>query len=234
VSVAAAILLTMAAVGLLYAVAALALTVPAVDTIDRRARASGSTAAEIDDFVALVWWGAGIGLVVAVLVGALLVALAVGLRRGSQPARVTTWVVGGLGLFCGCAATGTTWIQRTVPMELPGVGFGAAVNAAYPGWWFPLNGALAGAQILGYLVVMVLLAAGSQDWFRRPDPLPPGYPWPGAGPAATFPPASFPPPAPPPAAPHTPQRPAPAAPPPAAPHTPQRPAPDDRWAPPSS
>jgi hypothetical protein len=185
VTSAATLLILMAVVGLGYAVAALAI---APGTVERfRAAAGGANSADVDGFGTVVWIGAAVGAVLAVILFALYVVLALGLRRGSNAARIATWVVAGLGLLAGCGTTLTMAVQRSGD-PVPG-SLSAALSDAYPGAWIPLNVALAVAQMLGYVLVGVLLLASPGTFFgRAPKPLPPdpfaapayGTPGPGA------------------------------------------------------
>lgn len=170
VTSASALLILMAVVGLGYAVATLAI---APGTVDRfRAAAAGGNSADVDGFVTVVWIGAAISAVLAVILFALYVVLALGLRRGSNAARIATWVVAGLGLLAGCLSTATVAVERTGdPVQ---GSLSAALSEAYPGSWISLNVALAIAQMLGYVLVGVLLLASPGPFFgRAPKPLPP-------------------------------------------------------------
>lgn len=180
VAFASVLLIVMAVVGLAYAVATLAI---APGTVDRFRTAAGSSAeADIDGFVTIVWIGAALGAVLAVILFALYVVLALGLRRGSNAARIGTWVVAGLGLLAGCGSTVTVAIQRGGDPAQDTLG--AALTDAYPGPWIGLNVGLAVAQMLGYVIVGVLLLASPGTFFgRAPKPLPPD---PFAAPAPPF------------------------------------------------
>src|SRR5690349_17011000 len=93
VTSASALLILMAVVGLGYAVATLAI---APGTVDRfQAAAAGGNSADVDGFVTVVWIGAALSAVLAVILFALYVVLALGLRRGSNAARIATGVVAG-------------------------------------------------------------------------------------------------------------------------------------------
>jgi hypothetical protein len=192
VSVASAsvLLILMAVVGLGYAVATLVI---APGTVDRfRAAARGANSVDVDGFVTVVWIGAALSAVLAVILFALYVVLALGLRRGSNAARIATWVVAGLGLLGGCVTTATVALERAGdPVQ---GSLSAALSDAYPGGWIPLNIALAVAQMLGYVLVGVLLLVSPGTFFGRapkqqpPDPFaapaygtPGGYPSPPAG-----------------------------------------------------
>ncbi len=168
VLLAAALLALMGLIGLGYAVATLIVVPGAVNRF--RAAASGADTTDIDGYVTLVWTGVALGAVLAVILFALFIVLALGLRRGSQASRVATWVVCGLGLLLGCVSTATVAAQRSgegVPGSL-----GAALSGAYPGPWIGLNLSLAIAQMVGYLVVAVLLVLSPGTFFGRGRPAP--------------------------------------------------------------
>ncbi|MGW4941153.1 hypothetical protein ACWEOZ_06130 [Actinoplanes sp. NPDC004185] len=180
VASASVLLIVMAVAGLAYAIATLAV---APGTVDRfRAAAGGANSVDVDGFVTVVWIGAALSAVLAVILFALYVVLALGLRRGSNAARIATWVVAGLGLLAGCASTATVAVERAGdPVQ---GSLSAALSDAYPGSWIPLNVSLAIAQMLGYIIVGVLLLASPGTFFgRAPKPLPPdpfAAPQPGA------------------------------------------------------
>jgi hypothetical protein len=182
VASASILLIVMAVVGLGYAIATLLI---APGTVDRfRAAVGGAGGADVDGFVTVIWIGAAVGAVLAVILFALAIVLALGLRRGSNAARIGTWVVAGLGLLAGCASTATVAVERSGdPVQ---GSLSAALSDAYPGSWVPLNVGLAVAQMLGYVIVGVLLLASPGTFFgRAPEPLPPdpsatpGYGTPG-------------------------------------------------------
>jgi hypothetical protein len=99
-----------------------------------------------------------------VILFALYVALAVGLRRGSAAARVGAWVVCGLGVAAGCGAVVTVTVQRGASDSADGLLVQLA--SAYPGGWVGLNVSLSVAQMLGYLLVAGLLAVTPRAYFR--------------------------------------------------------------------
>ena len=179
VRLAAALLALMGLAGLGYAIATL-VVIPGV--VDRfRRSASGADATDVDGYVTVVWVGAALGAVLAVIIFALFVVLALGLRRGSQATRVGTWVVCGLGVLFGCVSSVTVAAQRSGD-GVPGT-LGAALSGAYPQSWIGLNVAMAIAQMVGYLVVAVLLAVAPGAFFRRAAPAGP----PGTGAYVTLP-----------------------------------------------
>ncbi|MCI4063576.1 hypothetical protein MRQ36_13675 [Micromonospora sp. R77] len=206
---AAALLVLMALGAVAYAVIGLAALDGTVDRFRAAANGTGATGGEVDGVVSLLRVSGILAAVVTVLVGLVLVGLALGLLAGRPGARVTTWVVCGLGLLCGCGALGVLVVERTAPLRL---GTDQRVTAdllaragdAYPSWWIPLNAAASVGQLLGYLVVAALLTLpAARAWFRRgaapagpvpthgPGSTPPG-PWPGSAPAGHPPPTSSP------------------------------------------
>ena len=166
VRLAAALLALMGLAGLGYAVATLIVAPGVVDRF--RAAASGAERSDVDGYVTVVWIGAALGAVLAVILFALFIVLALGLRRGSQASRVGAWVVCGLGVLFGCVSSVTVAAQRSGE-GAPGT-LGAALSDAYPGGWIPVNVAMAIAQMVGYLVVAGLLVAAPGAWFRRGVP----------------------------------------------------------------
>ncbi|MET8151902.1 hypothetical protein ACIBSW_37145 [Actinoplanes sp. NPDC049668] len=170
VAFAAILLVVMAVAGLAYAIAAIAI-VPG--TVDRfRDATGGSGGADVDGMVTVVWIVAAVGAVLAVILFALYVVLALGLRRGSNAARIATWVVSGLGLLAGCASTVVVTVQLggDATAGTPE----AALADAYPGSWLGLNVVLCVAQMAGYVIVGLLLLAAPGTFFgRAPKSLPP-------------------------------------------------------------
>jgi hypothetical protein len=171
VTLAAALLGIMGLAGLAYAVATLAVTPGVVGRF--RAAAGTADRADVDGFVTVLWVAAAVAAVVAVILFALYVVLALGLRRGSNAARIGAWVVSGLGLLAGCASTTAVVVQRR-GVGTPGT-LGTVLADAYPSGWIGLNIAMAIAQMAGYVVVVVLLLAGPSAFFRRPALAGSGY-----------------------------------------------------------
>jgi hypothetical protein len=193
VTLAAVVLTLMALVGFAYAIATIS-TAPG--TVSRfRAAAVGAASTDIDGYVSVIWIGAAIGTVLAVILFALYIVLALGLRRGSNASRIATWVVGGLGLLAGCASTVTVLLERSGDGDPQSLG--AALSGAYPSSWIGLNLSLAIAQMVGYVIVALLLFAARGAWFGRGPAAPsgpfvgqPGYAAPGYGPPGYGPPGS--------------------------------------------
>lgn len=180
---ASALLIGMAVAGLGYAIATLAI---APGTVDRfRAAAGGASSVDVDGFVTVVWIGAALSAVLAVLLFALYVVLALGLRRGSNAARIATWVVAGLGLLAGCGTTITAAVERSGD-PVRGT-LAAALSDAYPGSWLTVNLALAVAQMLGYALVGGLLLVSPGTFFGRAPKQPPPDPFAAPAPAGALP-----------------------------------------------
>jgi hypothetical protein len=174
VTLAAGLLGVMALAGLAYAVATLAVTPGVVGRF--RAAAAGADRADVDGFATVLWVAAAVAAVLAVILFALYVVLALGLRRGSNAARIGAWVVSGLGLLAGCGSTVAVVVQRR-GIETPGT-LGTALADAYPSGWIGLNIAMAIAQMAGYLAVAVLLAVSPSGFVRRAAVAEPVYAWP--------------------------------------------------------
>jgi hypothetical protein len=166
VQLAAGLLALMALVGLGYAVATIAVAPGVVNRF--RAAAGSADSADVDAYVTGVWMVAALGAVLAVILFALYIVLALGLRRGSQATRVGTWVVCGLGLLFGCGTTIAVAAQRSGTGDPAALG--SALADAYPGFWITLNVSLAVAQMVGYLVVAMLLAVSPGGFFGRGTP----------------------------------------------------------------
>jgi hypothetical protein len=159
--------------GLAYALVTLAVMPGVVGRF--RAAAGGADPADVDGFVTVLWVAATVAATVAIILFALYAVLALGLRRGSNAARIGTWVVSGLGLLAGCGSTVAVLAQRS-GVETPGT-LGAALADAYPSGWIGLNIAMAVAQMAGYVGVAVLLAVSPGGFFRRTAVAGPGYAW---------------------------------------------------------
>jgi hypothetical protein len=131
-----------------------------------------------------------VGAVLNLLVAAGLVVLALLNNRGKNPARIVTWVVGGLTVCCsGVGLIGTAALSNLSLPTQPGMPSQADVQRrlddTLPGWVSPVTlvvGILALVALLGALILLALPA--SNAFFRKPaaqtwDPLAGGYPYPG-------------------------------------------------------
>ncbi|MCW6003191.1 hypothetical protein K1W54_01145 [Micromonospora sp. CPCC 205371] len=162
VTAAAAIMISMAAAGLAYAIFGLVGTGGVVDRYRQAAAATGESDDVIDVLANLAWGTVIAAAVLAVIVGLLLTALAFGNLRGSSGARIATWFVSGLGLLCGFFSLLTVLLQAALTWNVSDdrvtEQLTQALTDAYPAWWFALSGMVATGQALGYLVVALLLA----------------------------------------------------------------------------
>ncbi|MEU5551711.1 MULTISPECIES: hypothetical protein [unclassified Micromonospora] len=215
VVVTAVVVLVVMAVGAFgYAVTGLSAVGGTVSRFRAAAVGTSADSAQVDAMVTLLR-GVVVGAaVLSVLAALLLAGLAVGLAGRRPAARVSTWVVAGLGALLGCCGIGALLIQRATPLDFgddqAAAELVALVADAYPSWWIPVTTTLSVGQVLGYLVVAVLLAMPSANaWFRR-HPVPPHHPHPPHHPPSAYPPPvaphqTYPPPGAPPSSPYPPR-----------------------------
>jgi hypothetical protein len=118
----------------------------------------------------------------AVVIGLLFavgyVVLAILDGRGKNPARIVTWVVGGLAICC----TGYGLVANAAGFTGFGGGSGnapsgreiqQALRDAYPGWYQPALTAVGTVAIISLLITVVLLALpAANDFFRKPKQQP--------------------------------------------------------------
>ncbi|MCA2212851.1 hypothetical protein [Jidongwangia harbinensis] len=163
VELAAGLLAFMGLAGLVYAIVTMAV-VPG--TLDRfRDSARGADATDVDGYVTVVWMFAALAAVLAVLLFALFAALAFTLRRGSNAARIGSWVASGLGLAFGCGSTAAVAGQRSGDGDPAALG--VLLSESYPENWISVNLGLAIAQMVGYLVIAGLLIAAPGAFFDK-------------------------------------------------------------------
>ncbi|BCB85801.1 hypothetical protein [Phytohabitans suffuscus] len=172
VTAAATIMIFMGVAGLVNAVVGLAAIGGVVDRFRDAAQATGASQSDIDGLAGLAWGTVIVGAVLSVLFATLLIALGLGNLQGRNGARIATWIVSGLGLFCGCcgllAVISQSALTWNVSTDSQTQDLTQALTDAYPGWWIGLNGVVSAGQALGYLVVALLLALpASHPYFRR-------------------------------------------------------------------
>jgi hypothetical protein len=145
---------------------------------------AGTELEESGDTIAVVIAVGGAAL--ALIVGIGLVVLGFLNLRGKNPARIVTWVLGGLFLLCcgigqafnaagsqmGGDSTGNVPDQADVQ---------AKIDAAMPSWYDAVGTVLAIIPILLVLVALILLALPASNAFFKPraatwEPPTPGYP----------------------------------------------------------
>jgi hypothetical protein len=213
VSAAAALMYVAAAALLIQAAVAFVSVGPTIDVLNDAYKGT-----EMADAAATVAWiGVGVSAGLYVLFAIALSVLAIFVGKGKQPARITTWVVGGLvALCCGCGgvlnATGSmNSLNTDFGQGASGTGSASASEVAerlansLPSWYEPVSITLTILLALSALVVIILLALPAAHPYFRKDPevwIPP-MAWPGGQVPPTTDPGSqpyggYPPPPPPP------------------------------------
>ncbi len=122
--------------------------------------------------------------IISAIFGALfavvIVVLAVLNLRGNNGARITTWVLGGLGLLCcGLGTILSPLLMSVAANNLQGDQKAAyqRLMDSYPGWYRPTSVAIGVLELLVMLGVVVFLALpASNAFFRKPvqEWVPPG------------------------------------------------------------
>ncbi len=181
VTIAAVLMLIGAALGLVNGIAALAGADSIADDFQRRAVRGGapmSTSADVADGVR---GGLMLGGALYVVLALVVVALAVFVLRGSNAARIGTWVFIVVAVCCGgCGSVFTLSVLGTneLSISVENVSeetaqiLGQALHDAMPGWLGATTGGLGCLQVLGYLVVAVLLALPAANRYFRKPPMP--------------------------------------------------------------
>lgn len=126
--------------------------------------------------------GAGVSVVLAILY----VVLAIFVGKGKQWARITAWVVSGLGICCGLIGLAFLSFESTLTGMADTGGIDvekvtADQAALLPSWLTPLTNALSIVSLVACIaVVVLLLLPPSHPYFRKPEPVwtPPAYPAP--------------------------------------------------------
>lgn len=178
VTAAALLMFLVAVLAVINAAAALATMEQVVDRFRDNARMTDAAPTDIDGLTAFIRASAIASAVLLVLSALLLIGLAVGILRGSNVARVLTWILSVLGVLCGCCGVLGALGQTTMTSFRGGdtdaqtaEELGRALSDAYPDWWLPVIGGLSGLQMLGYIAIAVLLALPAANaFFRRPAP----------------------------------------------------------------
>ncbi|WP_329105412.1 hypothetical protein OG792_32550 [Micromonospora sp. NBC_01699] len=118
--------------------------------------------------------GAVIGLIVAIG----LVVLALLNNRGKNPARIVTWVLGGLFLCCSIAAlslsaAGSALSPSSGDANLPDEAeVQRMLDDRLPGWYTPVTTLVSVLTVIAVLVALILLALPpSNEFFRKPQPV---------------------------------------------------------------
>jgi hypothetical protein len=115
-----------------------------------------------------------IGIGFSLLVIAAFGVLSLFLLRGANPARITTWVLTGVFLFCGaCLVLGQTASTFTPQGQgdPQSEELARAVQEAAPGWYTVSEIAISVVELLAYVLIIVLLALpASNTFFAKPVP----------------------------------------------------------------
>lgn len=188
VTVAGVMILLVIAAAVVYLAASIAVLGPTTDGFNEAF--AGTEFEDAGAIFAATTLVAGIGyLLIAVTLGILTIFN----NQGRNGARITTWVIGGIGLCCGGLAL--------LSSALSGVGTAGAPQAPdmpdpeemerilsehIPGWFEPVTVAANIGGVLFLAVALILLALpAANEFFRKPsqpEPPAPGYPEPPAYP----------------------------------------------------
>jgi hypothetical protein len=123
---------------------------------------------------------AGVNLLIAIG----LVVLAMLNNRGKNPARIVTWVLGGIGLCCagfGLLGSGMSSSSFGSSGDVDAEQLEQRLQDALPSWYDPVNLGVLIVSILALATALLLLALPpSNEFFRKPqqsfEPPPPAYP----------------------------------------------------------
>lgn len=127
-----------------------------------------------DESQAILVIGGIVGIALTAVIGIGLGVLALFVRRGSQPARIVTWVLGGIFALCQvCGLAGTALpMQGGGQTDGPGSEleeFGRLVEEHTPAWMSAASTLLTIVGLVGLLGAIILLALpAANDYFRKP------------------------------------------------------------------
>ncbi|MCO8276461.1 hypothetical protein M1L60_38375 [Actinoplanes sp. TRM 88003] len=166
------------AVYLLYVVAAIQV-INAVTTIAISGRLTeatrdvyaGTEAEGAESIIGIVFIG---GAVINLLIGVGFAVLAIFDSRGKNPARIVTWVIGGISLCCFGASLGSTALAGSMGTGTAGGGPSEAevqrrIEDALPSWYSASNTTLSVLALLAILGTVILLALpAANEFFRKP------------------------------------------------------------------
>ncbi|MEV6965515.1 hypothetical protein AB0M47_10390 [Hamadaea sp. NPDC051192] len=177
---AAVILVVLGVIGLLNAIVSLASLGSTVDRFRVLALRVGVSPQKIDDQVTQLRLQTILSAVIGLLIAIVLLVLAYFLVKGSNAARITTWVLCGIGALCACCGgAGLIFLKNLDRITVEGdqqaqeqVDLARAMADAVPGWQVGLGGTAAILQLLGYLAVAILLAMPvANAFFRKVTPM---------------------------------------------------------------
>nr|BFE66787.1 hypothetical protein GCM10020092_000880 [Actinoplanes digitatis] len=153
----------------------------------------GTANAGMETFIVAATVGA---VVINILFAGALAILAIYNNRGKQPARITTWVVGGIFLCCNGFGLLGTALSGVSGLDSGGTGgpsakeIQARLSSELPGWLEPVSTLLTVLVVLALLAAVILLALlhGERVFPQAAGRLGPAEPVPGIpGPAAALP-----------------------------------------------
>jgi hypothetical protein len=181
VAAAAGILVILGVLGLLNAVASVVSLGTTTDRFYQLARGvAGATASDIDNQINQLRLQTIIGAIIGAVIAALLIGLAFWLMKGSNTARIITWILCGIGALCACCSgIGLFALSSLNRVQVSGdqqaekkVELAKALIDSIPGWQKGLGGTVAVLQLLGYLAVAILLALPAANaFFRKATPV---------------------------------------------------------------
>lgn len=187
VTAASALLYVVAATQLISIVVSLLSIGPIQDAVEEALTADSGI--DADSVRAFTIAGVVIGVVISLIfaVGAAVLGMLVG--KGKNPARIVTWVLGGIGVLCySCSLAGSA-----VSSSMAGLGGSDAdadlqrrIEDAIPGWVNAVSITTTIVSLLALLAVVILLALpASNDFFRKEEEVwvPPTWPQGGQPPA---------------------------------------------------
>ena len=192
VTAAAVIMMVGALFGLINGIATLAAASTVAEDFRRRGVATGAPPQTVRDLSDGVRAGLLANGAAAVVLAAIIGLLAIWVLRGSNVARILTWIVLAAGCCCGGCGAGATFgtlREGNVDLKVENVSdataraLGQALQDSLPSWLTLSTGGLGCLQVLLYLVVAGLLALpASNAYFRRPALAwqPPEAGWPTA------------------------------------------------------
>jgi hypothetical protein len=139
--------------------------------------------------------GEVLGLVTAIVTGVFYLLFAVGFAvlalldyRGKNPARIVTWVIGGIALCCTGVSLVFAGVDTAMGTDINGpdaAELERMLEEALPAWYYPVTWATTGLTVVALLTALILLAMPSaNDFFRKPRPgvaPPPPPPYPQTG-----------------------------------------------------
>lgn len=169
-----------AASNLLYVAAALivvngVLPLPYIGKVTDATRGAYAGQPNVDTVTTAVRASLIVSVIISVIVAAAVVVLGLFDRRGMQPARIITWVLGGIGVLCcglgvlGNAAGGAfTSLSRNNSNGFDTAAASRRIAKAYPSWHAPVTITVGLLIVVGLITAIILLATpAAHPFFRR-------------------------------------------------------------------